>query len=563
MAGTRESIQNQRRPPIRIDAPRLFRQHPTANENEPASPEAHISHGFRRSVRQGSFCPGGSDRRRGGDYHRGGREAEGLPAMNPRARWLVALAAAVVLAGGAWAVREIRARRAWAAGRPPVPDVSTWPGVFQAQLRADDARAARWPPDTAALGDLAALYMANGFSAQAETCLRTLCGRDPAQARWPHLLGSLLASYGRLEEALPFFQAAVARDPGDIPARLRMGAILLKTNRSEASAAAYREVLKISPTDPYALLGLARVDLEQGRWSAARLELEAAVRAHPDFPAAFNQLAKIYERSGNLEQAEESRQRGEALGRYRDLADPWVDDLWQVCYDVYRLQVIAATRTATGQLRAARPVLERALGLAPADANLERQLGNLWRDLGELAPAREHLEKAVGLQPKEAGTYLDLIGVYKTQLDATARSRILDQALRECPNDAGLHFERGLERVTAGQLDEAVSSFQTTIRLSPERAPAYYQLALVLFRLGRSDEAVASLESALAHEPDYGPGLQALIHYRITRREAAAAAALLAQAQRAGLNGTAFIELARDYERVFGQPPPDPRSPAR
>lgn len=478
--------------------------------------------------------------------------------------WLAGAAATIALAaGGTWLARDFRDRRAWAAARPPIPDLTAWPAAFQSRLRTEDARTAHWPPSPAALGDLGVLYLANGFSVQAETCLRAVCRYEPANARWPHLLGSLLAGYGRLEEALPFFQTAVARNPGDIPARLRVGDILLKMNRPEASAAAYREVLKIAPTDPYAMRGLARIDLQEGRWSAARLQLEAAVRANPDFPAAFNLLASIYERAGDKERAEESRQRAEALGRFRDLPDPWVDDLWQVCYDVYRLQVTAATRVSTRQARAALPVLERALKLAPANAYLERQIGNLRRDLGDLAAAREHLENAVGLQPEEAAAYLDLIGVYKAQNDSAARSRILAQALRQCPNDAGLHYERGLECVTAGQFETAVTSFQTAIRLSPEKVPAYFQLALVLFRLGRSDEAVGALETALVHEPDYGPGLQALIRYRITQHQAAAAAALFAQAQRVGLNGTAFTELAQDYERVFGQPPPEPPSPTR
>ena len=495
---------------------------------------------------------------------RGAKPAGGRTVMSRKTLlWLGAAAAAIVLVpGGIWLARDVRARRAWAAARPPVPDLAGWPAEFRAQVAAADARAARWPADPAALGDLGALYLANGFSAQAETCLRAVCRYDAAGARWPHLLGGLLAGNGRLADALPFFQAAVARDPRDLAGYLRMGDILLKTNQPEESAAAYHAALKLAPTDPYALRGLARVDIAAGRWSAARLQLEAAVRAHPDFPEAFSMLAAVYERAGNTERAQESRRRAEELGRFRDVPDPWADELWQVCFDVYRLQVVAATRIATRQLRAAQPVLERALQLAPGDGRVERQLGDLRRDLGDLAGAREHLEKAVDLPPEEAGTYLDLIEVYKAQRDGDARSRALDRALQRYPNDPGLHFERGVERVAAGQLEAAVASFQTTIRLSPDRAPAYYQLALVLFRLGRHDEAGAALASAVSHEPDYAPGLQALIHYRITRHEAGAAAALFAQAQRYGLNGTAFIDLAQEYERAFGQPPPASPNPA-
>jgi len=476
---------------------------------------------------------------------------------------LAAAAAIVLVAGGTWLVRDLRARRAWAAARPPVPDLTGWSAEFRAQAAAQNARTAHWPPDPAALGDLGALYLANGFLGQAEPCLRAACRYDPASARWPHLLGSLLASSGRLEEALPFFQAAVDRNPGDLPARLRMGDILLKTNRPEESAAAYREALKLSPTNPYAMRGLARLDIAAGRWSAARIQLEAAVRANPAFPEAFSLLAAVYERAGNLERAKESRRRAEELGRFRDVPDPLVEDLWQVCSDVYRLEVAAATRMATGEMRAAQPVLARALKLAPDDGTVERQVGNLARDLGDLAGARAHLERAVSLRQPEAGTYLDLIAVYKSQEDAPARTRILEEALRHFPEDAGINFERALERVTAGQLEAAVEAFQKVIRQSPERAPAYYQMALVLFRLGRTNEAAAALETAVAREPDFGPGLQALIHYRITEHQAAAAAALFAQARREGLNGTAFIELAQEYERVFGQPPPEPPDPTR
>ena len=118
--------------------------------------------------------------------------------------------------------RGYRAREAWASARPAIPQIETWAPEFRQRIQTADARVALWPPDRAALGDLARLYLANGFDREAERSLQALLIYDPQNARWPHYLATLQAGYGQLEEAIGLWRSVVRLAPDYRAGRLKL-----------------------------------------------------------------------------------------------------------------------------------------------------------------------------------------------------------------------------------------------------------------------------------------------------------------------------------------------------
>lgn len=395
---------------------------------------------------------------------------------------------AVVAAGGLRWWHGVEARRAWAAALPGKPRMEKLPEEFRRRVEADRARLAGWPPDVAALRELTELYLANGFQAEAEQGLRALLIHDPGNARWPHHLASLLAGYGQLEEALVLWRRVGEREPAYLPARLKLAEALLKTNRLDEARKAYEAILAEKPGEPYALLGSAQVAVQDGAWGRARDFLESAVAANAGFSAGYSLLATVYERLGDTASAAQARKKAQMLGRFKDSPDPWADELTAQCYDVYRLQVLAATLNSTGSAAEAVRLLGRALEVAPEDASAHRQLGKIYIGLHEFGKARTELETAIRLQPADPAAYLDLVNVFRVTNDKTAAFALIESGLKNVPakEAAGLNFEMALALVADARREEAIPYLTRATELDPDNTAAAQYLEQLYAKMGRT-----------------------------------------------------------------------------
>lgn len=472
--------------------------------------------------------------------------------------FIYGLAGVILVAGLSWGVAAWRqsaeARARWTAATPVRPNLSPWPEPFRNRVIAAEKRLES-PGDIAALGELSRLYHANGFLAEAEHGYRGLLKLDPKEPRWPHLLASLLADYGRLDEAMPLLDGTITLAPQYAPARLRLADALVKLNRPDDAATAYRNFLSVSPRNPYGLLGLARVDLETKHLNEAREKLRQAVEADAKFPASLSLLATVEGLLGNAEAADAARRQASLAGRFREAPDAWIEDLMNYCYDVYRLQVVASGLAESHNWQAARPLLERALTLAPENVATRRQLGKVFVGLSDYPHAREQFEKAVALDPHNAALYLDLVNVYRATDDLPATTRVLEAGLALSPDDAGLHYYYALALLVRGQLAEAVPHLETARRQSPDKPLAARDLIVTYFRLHRETEALAVLNDALVQNPDYPTFVIMAIHYRISKHDDKGAAKLLLHARSLGWTSEEIVNVVEEFRLTFGYLP--------
>ncbi len=414
------------------------------------------------------------------------------------------LAATLTLVGAVaiWGGRNLAARRAWAAMRPAPPEAqgAAAPGL-DARLAACNDRLQTWPPDRGALAEFTRLCHANGLIEPAISGYRALMILEPGEARWPHLLASILAGYGRLDEALPLLRRATVLAPDHLVGWLRLGKALFKANATAEAEAVYRETLQRAPGNPFALLGLARCDLRQDRWTAARSHLQQAVAADPKFADAQSLLASVFDRLGNPEAAAIARRHVADEGYYSEPPDSWSDELTAFCHTPYTLLVTASATTSGGTPAKALPALERALELAPEDPRVHRQLAKTLSSLGDMAGARTELEKAVALAPGDENLQIDLVALLRAVKDRAAVERAVTAGVAACPTSAALHFDAGLIAADAGRLEEAAEHFRFSWQNRPDQSAAARELARVYFRSHRDEEGVAVLERVLAVEP--------------------------------------------------------------
>lgn len=440
-------------------------------------------------------------------------------------------------------------------GVPAQPDLSGWPPEFAARVEASTQRIERGEEPVRALGDLGQLYHANGFYAEASTCYHALLQADPQNPRWPHAFASILAGYGKLDEAAELWRLAVKLAPNYLPARLRLGDVLLKANRPDDAARVYRDVLQIDARQPYALLGIGRIHVARGEWSQAREPLEQASAASND-RLAYDLLPTVYEHLGDEARAVALRGRNKAAGSYADTPDPWLDEMLLACFDTYRLAVAGGAAKHGGDRRIGMLLLQRALELSPDSAPVHFQLGLSYLETKEYTKARQHLEKCIQLAPDMADGWIHLSILLATIGDRAGSEKILADGLARCPNSPGLHLERARRLEAAGRPEEAITDYRESFRLRPDEAAPLLSVAMIYIKLGREDEAIAELRRAIEAEPDFPPALAILAFHAITSGNRDEARAWMkridlqprvTQAERDRLNGA--------YREKFGTSP--------
>jgi tetratricopeptide (TPR) repeat protein len=477
--------------------------------------------------------------------------------MNGSRRRLVgSLAAALVVAGAsAWGWRTHVRTEILRGSIPARPASTSLPPEFAQRATTGEQLVQRGPNGVAALAELGQLYHANGFLPEAVTCYRGLLQLEPANGRWPHRLACIYAGFGQLEEARQLWERTIRVAPEHLPARVRLGDVLLKLNRANEASAAYRAALARDARNAYALVGLARLDVAAQRWPAARERLEQAAAASQGRVGA-DLLATVCEQQGDAARAAELRAQAKSSGVFHDPPDAWLDEIFDDCFDVYRLTVAAGFANHAGDRAAARRWIDRALQFAPDHAPALYQRGSFAMARRDYDRARLDFEACVRAAPEFSDGWLRLVEVHVATGNVAGAERALETGLARCPTSAALHLERAKRWQAAGRLPGALAEFETASRLRPTDAEALIALANILFRLERVEQGVAALQRALVAEPEHPMALATLTLHAIQAGNEAAAREWLQRVRAQVRTPRKMVDgLVGEYRGRFGRAP--------
>lgn len=467
---------------------------------------------------------------------------------------LIAIAVCLVLGGVAWLWQRHQRQADLAASAPPRPDLAAWPDELAERVARGEARLSSGPDRIQALAELSRLYHANGYLAEAARCYEALEAHAPGTPRWLYRHAMILSGYGQNTPAIERLRTIA---PGVyLPAGIRLGDILLKEGDIAAAVDIYNAIQRSHPNEPYSLLGLARCDIDRGLWQDARTKLERLV-ALTNYALGYDLIVPVYERLGQQDRAAEIRGKMRAWGAFRDMEDPWMEELLEDSYDAYQLSLAAGAAERRPDLPLATRRLERAVKLAPDSATLRFQLGMLHLQRKEFTRAREQLEACTRLAPDFADGWAHLSGLHLTVGDRAGSDRTLDEGLRQCPDSPGLHQMKAQRHLQAGRHEEAIAEFKRSIELRPTEADAYVQLGMILMGTGRRSEAVAVFESALVAEPQHPFVLCTLALHAIETNDEPAAVRWISQArQQPRVKEVDLQRVLQAFSTAFGRPAP-------
>ena len=219
--------------------------------------------------------------------------------------------------------------------------LETEPEDFQAQCRLGEVYFAKGMLDEAYANVSKAIEIAEGLRAQMAESL----------AMYYANLGTILATQGKLDEAMEQFRKALSINPRDVLALFNLGRArfdqddymeakdlyerlvdvtpedpiawfqlgkvyeklelrnVSDLHTIEAAIMAYRRVLELDPHNLEAAFALMEIHMNMRKPDEAIIILETAVENNPDEPLAYYNLISTYEKTKRFAEADQTRQR--------------------------------------------------------------------------------------------------------------------------------------------------------------------------------------------------------------------------------------------------------------
>ncbi len=407
---------------------------------------------------------------------------------------------------------------------------------------------------TGSIADLSRLYHANGYLSEARECYEALIANGSNNPKQIHLLASILSTYGMHDEAILHYRNAIQLDSAYLPARIHLGNALLKSRHFEDAEKAFKQALELDSNNAYALLGLARLRIARGNWKDAKTILKVAVEVSR-YQIGVDLLASVYQELGEGDQADQLKSEHD-FGGYRDLPDPWIDEILIDCYDPFRLATAAGMASFRGNPTKARAILERAITLAPRDPMLHFQLGGISDSAGDAAQALKHYQRSVQIKPDFSDGWYNMYRIHRDNGNAGEAQRLLEQGYQNCPESPALMIEMADYMQRKGSFSQAVDLLRKSIALRPHEAQAYLNLARLYFKTDQTSLGVAAMEHALQVEPGHPLALTTLALNAINSKNQLEADGLMGRIRdQPKVDPEALSQLVDRYQTQFGKQP--------
>ncbi len=242
----------------------------------------------------------------------------------------------------------------------------------------------------------------------------------------------------------------------------------------------WRQVEAHQPENTQAQLELARLLVALGQWSEAQAALTALLERQPNHPLAHLSLGQLLA----LDNPTAARAHLQAAASDPTLAQEVAD--W--------LAVLNDSEDAS--YRAAR-------------------VGRLLLAKNKLPLARRALERAVELNPDyaEAQTYLG----YVLDLQGDNGGSLLEQAAQATPDSVIALYFLGLHQRAAGDLDSALSSFESALARDPQNAALVVEIGLTAMQAQAYVDGESWLNQAVELEPNNPAWVKQLAHHYLGR----------------------------------------------
>lgn len=331
--------------------------------------------------------------------------------------------------------------------------------VFTALKKTTEARAeyertiALDPKMSEAYLNLGMLLLDNHEDAAAVAPLRRAVDLFPAQSRPRYLLAVALDRSGDRVGAAESFEALLRLDPNDITAIDYLGWASLRARKPAEAEAKFRHAVEVQPNEAEGRLGLAQ-SLDAQKKPEAAAAYREYLKLRPNDSEAGRHLAQLLVDQGENDAALVELDRAE-------VAKPSVESL------KLRADIQIAQKKWTDAIA----TLQRALALAPNDAQLRGGLGRTYLQVRDFPNAEKELKTAIQLDAKNPDYWKDLSSTYFLSKNYAAVLTVLDRIDKLETPGAGSWFIRALCYDNLRQPKPALEAYQKFLELDQNKNP--------------------------------------------------------------------------------------------
>ncbi len=411
-------------------------------------------------------------------------------------------------------------------------------------------------PSAETLAERGTWFGQQGQFACANESFRAALQLDPNSAKVNYFLGFSLYSAGQKEASLEPLARSSSLDPRALQPHLLRASILQELQRRHEAEAEWKAALALDPASTDALDGLSKCLIDDHEYFAA-IGLLQNVKRDEDLSL---DLASAYGFAGMLEEAAATVQQALAadaasLRLTKALATVYVhqqryEDATKLLHDFLEkspgdqeaeIQYLGAL-VLTNDQATATPLANKLFAAAPHQFDVLYLKGILEKEAGTYSAARDHLREAVVLQPDNYSAHYQLGATLARLEDPQGARQQLERAIELSPGQAEAHFQlagvlRGLgetqaaqgqlalfqklkkdgllraeadnkahrarERLTAGDVPQAVQLYREAVAATPENGLLQYQFAMALDEAKNLAEERTALQKALALDPTF------------------------------------------------------------
>ena len=268
--------------------------------------------------------------------------------------------------------------------------------------------------------------------------------------------------------------------PEDIDVLINRGSELASQGKYEDALQYFDSAINLKPKNALAwyVRGLAREYLK--RYEEAIEDYDKTIVLMPSFYVAWRSKGDSLSYIGKYEEAIRCYDRAIELAPRN--AESWSNQ--------------AAAFNSLGRYDEALYASERAIELKPNYVEAYNNKGNALDDLSKYNEAIQAYDKAIELDPQLAFTWNNKGSPLGKQGKYDEAIQCFDKAIELNPNYAEPWNNKGIDLGNQGNFGEAILCFDKAIEINPQYANAWYNKGIALKLLGKTSESNAAISKA-------------------------------------------------------------------
>jgi tetratricopeptide (TPR) repeat protein len=376
-------------------------------------------------------------------------------------------------------------------------------------LRLGEELLARFPKAPESLHVVALLYADLQKTTEADKIWRECIPLAPLQAG-PYVgLARVAMDLGKDEEAVQILKQARVTGCSTPDLFNQLAIALTKLGMLEQAAQVAHEGLGQFPDAVEVWIQCGQIQIQLNQFAEAEVSLRKAIELGATSDTLYFALATAYARQGKQEEAAKYRQE---FANRKKASSIGPNERFQTRYDaemrhlaatsIYRVGMVYDAHSDSAQ---AEKMYLRAIGLAPTDAVICKELAGFYRRVGRLADARVVQRRLVELDPRQIVQHLNLASLSQQLGDDEGAENDLKHAIQNCPelaigysSLARVYLQRG-DNQQARTLAEEALKHQTA---GPDEVVTTY---LVLATACRQVGDLAAAEATLTKARQFAP----------------------------------------------------------